>query len=295
MRARNRIKIENEKNRLENYEELRERVKGLQLTDDFFSDKVLADVLACQDVIRVITKEDLTVKSVKTQYSIRNMENRSVILDVLAETCDGQLVNLEIHIQEDEDHLRRVRYHQSSIDVSMLEKSKDFEDIPDLYLIFITRRDFLKNGKGIYIVKRIAQGTDLVLDNGVHEFYVNLEVPAEDEDLRALQEYFKHSERTFEKKAFSNLASRVNLFKEDQKGVESMSGFAEELREEGRMMAIVAQIRKKYHKNYTPDQAAEALEQDKAYVEKVMEMIVEDPEATDYDIAYDLVCKGETK
>lgn len=86
MRARNRIKIENEMNRLENYEGLRERVKGLQLTDDFFSDKVLADVLACQDVIRVITKEDLTVKSVKTQYSIRNMENRSVILDVLAET-----------------------------------------------------------------------------------------------------------------------------------------------------------------------------------------------------------------
>lgn len=302
MRAKNRTEIANKKNRLENYEELRERVKRLQLTDDFFSDKVLADILACQDVIRIITKEDLTVKSVKTQYSIRNMENRSIIVDALAETNDGRLVNLEIHIQEDENHLRRVRYHQSSIDVSMLEKSKEFEEIPDLYLIFITMRDFLKGGKGIYVVERIARGTELVLDNGVHEFYVNLEVPAEDKDLRALQEYFKHSERSYESKSFPNLANRVNLLKEDKKGVDSMSGFAEELRAEGReegraegKTEIVSMVRKKYHKNCTPAQAAEALELDEAYVEKVMKMITENPEATDYDIAFDLVCEKEDK
>lgn len=189
-----------------------------------------------------------------------------------------------------------------SIDVSMLEKSKEFEEIPDLYLIFITMWDFLKGGKGIYVVERIARGTRLVLDNGVHEFYVNLEVPAEDKDLRALQEYFKHSERNYESKSFPNLANRVNLLKEDKKGVESMSGFAEELRAEGReegraegKTEIVSMVRKKYHKNCTPAQAAEALELDEAYVEKVMKMITENPEATDYDIAFDLVCEKEDK
>lgn len=177
----------------------------------------------------------------------------------------------------------------------MLEKSKDFEDIPDLYLIFITRRDFLKNGKGIYIVKRIAQGTNLVLDNGVHEFYVNLEVPAEDEDLRALQEYFKHSERTFENKAFSNLASRVNLLKGNRKGAENMNEFVEKLRTDGRTEEIVALIRKKMQKNWTPARTAELLELDEAYVETIMELIEDDPEATNYDIVIDLAFEEKRK
>ena len=66
-----------------------------------------------------------------------------MVLDVLAEDGNGCLVNVEMHPQEDEDHVRRVRYHLSSLDMSYLEKGTDFESIPEVYLIYITKKDFI--------------------------------------------------------------------------------------------------------------------------------------------------------
>ncbi|MEY8221485.1 PD-(D/E)XK nuclease family transposase [Enterocloster aldenensis] len=88
------------------------------------------------------------VSCFKTQYSIRNVENRSVVLDALAEDEEGRLINVEMHPQEDEDHVRRVRYHLSGIDMSYLEKGNDFEAIPEVYLIYITKKDFIGRNKG---------------------------------------------------------------------------------------------------------------------------------------------------
>ena len=108
----------------------------------------MEDIDACQEVVQILTRKELKIKSVKTQYSIRNVENRSVVLDVLAEDRNGCLVNVEMHPQEDEDHVRRVRYHLSSLDMSYLEKGTDFESIPEVYLIYITKKDFIGRNRG---------------------------------------------------------------------------------------------------------------------------------------------------
>ena len=79
-------------NRMDSYEERRNKVRRFQLTSDIFFCKVLEDKEACQEVIRILLGHpSLVVKDVKTQYSIRNIENRSVVLDVLAEDTDGRM------------------------------------------------------------------------------------------------------------------------------------------------------------------------------------------------------------
>lgn len=83
-------------------------------------------------------------REVKAQYSIRNIENHSVVLDILAEDTRGKLINIEMLIQDDGNHQRRVRYYHSSIDMSYHEKGVPYEALPDIYLIFITKRDFFK-------------------------------------------------------------------------------------------------------------------------------------------------------
>ena len=75
-------------------------------------------------------------REVKAQYSIRNIENHSVVLDILAEDTRGKLINIEMLIQDDGNHQRRVRYYH--------EKGVPYEALPDIYLIFITKRDFFK-------------------------------------------------------------------------------------------------------------------------------------------------------
>ena len=134
----------------------------------------------------------------KAQYSIRNIENHSVVLDILAEDTRGKLINIEMQIQDDGDHQRRVRYYHSSIDMSYHEKGVPYEALPDIYLILITKRDFFKYRSGIYYVERILKDIGATVDNGVHEIYANLECPCDNEQIDELLSYMKHTDSHYQ-------------------------------------------------------------------------------------------------
>lgn len=286
----------NKESKLDNYEEKRRKVSHFQLTSDIFFGKVMEDRLACQEVIRILTGQPLTVKKVTTQYSIRNMENHSVVLDVLAEDEAGRIVNVEMHPKEDEDHVRRVRYHLSSIDMSFLEKGTPFKNVPEVYLIYITEKDFIGENKGINKVERIIKGSEKRLDNGVHELYVNFHGETENDEQQELLSYMVKSESGCNMEAFPNLVKRVNLYKEEKEGIDIMCDIIEREREEGKAEGraegkaeLISLIRKKYQKQNTPEQAAEALELSTEYVKKVMALIAADQDQTDEAIAVHLL------
>lgn len=79
-----------EKAILDSYEQKRERVREFNLTSDLFAGKVFEDIQACQELCRILLQDDSVIlQNVKTQYVIRNMENHSMELDILAEKADG--------------------------------------------------------------------------------------------------------------------------------------------------------------------------------------------------------------
>lgn len=294
--------------RLGSYEERRERVSRFNLTSDIFFCKVMEDQAACEELVWILTKEKMTVKEVKTQYSIRNIENHSVVLDVLAEGEDGRVVNVEIHLQEDEDHVRRVRYYLGSIDVSFLEKGNPFEALPEIYLIYITELDFIGKNQGIYWVERTLKDCGVPLDNGVHEMYVNLQEEAPEQDQKELLRYMKATTLEHETGAFPQLASRVRMLKEKREGVEIMCDVfgdileleKKEAREEGLaegkaegiakgIAKVIAIIRKKHRKLMAPDEIAELLEMEPEYVSQVVTLLESMPGADDLRIADELV------
>ena len=226
-------------NRMDSYEERRNKVRRFQLTSDIFFCKVLEDKEACQEVIRILLGHpSLVVKDVKTQYSIRNIENRSVVLDVLAEDTDGRMVNIEMQVSEDEDHQRRARYYQASMDMSFLEKGCPYEELPELYLIFITEKDFLCQKTGISYIDRVVRGRGTVTDNGVHEVYANLTYGCEDEKIDELLRYMKRSDCDYQTEVFPNVVRKVRYLKEQKEGVEIMCRILEEERNEGIMIGM---------------------------------------------------------
>lgn len=229
--------------RLESYEEKRAKVRQFNLTSDIFFGKVMEDKAACQELIRILTKEKLTVKEVKTQYSIRNVENHSVVLDVLAEDENGKVINVEIHPQEDEDHVKRVRYYLGSIDMSFLEKGCPFENLPEVYLIYITEKDFIGKDLAIYHVDRILRDCEELLDNGVHEIYVNLQADAKEPAQQELLRYIRFSDRAHETPSFPHLADRVYTLKEKKEGVEIMCSIIERERAEGKAEGKIESMR----------------------------------------------------
>lgn len=202
------------------FEQKRELVRSFTMFDDDFFAMVMEDKASCQEALRVLTGiRDLVVKSVKTQYSIRNLGTHSVILDTLAEDSNHKLYNIELQVANRDDHQKRVRYYQSNIDISYLDKGAYYNELPELYLIYMTRFDLFQLGKACYTIDRVISGTDVVVDNGVHELYVNA---ANDDksEVADLMRFFISTKTTEEQ--FPELSKRIRYFKEEQEGVSRM-------------------------------------------------------------------------
>ena len=225
-----------EKSVIETYEEKKKRVSVFHLTSDLFAGKVFEDTGACQELCRILLKNDnVVIKSVKTQYSIRNLENHSVELDILAEDTDGNLISIELQMYKEASPFKRVRYYTSSIDMSILEKGKDYNTLPTVTVLYITKKDFIGDKRGYYEIQRKPDGQDVTmsLDNGLHEKYYNLEYPTEDAKINELFRYFKNSAPFYQTENFPRIVERVKYFKIQKKGVNIMCEIADRIRKEG--------------------------------------------------------------
>ena len=65
---------------------------------------------ACQDLVRIILGKAMRSQRVTSQYDITNLQYRSVVLDILAETAGEEPIHVEFQILDDDDHMQRVRY-----------------------------------------------------------------------------------------------------------------------------------------------------------------------------------------
>ena len=224
------MKSKKEESFLASFEEKQRVVQSLTMFDDEFFSTVMADKDVCEEVLRVLTGiEDLVLKDGKPQYALRNLGSHSVVLDFFGEDSKGQLYNIEVQKNDQGHHPKRVRYYQGLIDTSMLDKGVPYEKLPELYLIYITKFDLFELGKVKYVVHRIIEGTDIRLDDGVHEVYVN--AASKDETLvSALLQFFLETSSSHT--AFPKLSERIQYFKEKREGIEHMSEVVERLIEQ---------------------------------------------------------------
>ncbi len=135
------------------------------LLSDVFMSVVLNDKSACQYVLRIFTGiTDLIVKEVRTQYRISKITSHDAILDVLAEDSTGHLYNLEIQRATTIDHARRTRFYSAMIDSEYLEKGKNYEELPDVYIIYVSETDLWKSGQVTCQVEKYFKNTDISYD-----------------------------------------------------------------------------------------------------------------------------------
>ena len=77
-------------------------LQGFRLLDDDFMSKVFEDKECAQLLLHIILeRSDLVVQEVHGQYSIKNLQGRSVRLDILAVDQEGKHYNIEIQRQDE--------------------------------------------------------------------------------------------------------------------------------------------------------------------------------------------------
>ena len=177
-------------------EERLEEAKGFTLMSDVFMSVALEDIPACQYVVRILmNRPDLVVTSVKTQYTISKITSHDARLDVLAEITavgsDNKLVNIEIQRRNTVDHSRRTRFYGAMIDSEYLQKGAYYNELPEVYIFYISETDIWNGGKVAYEVSKILNGQPY--DDGIHTVYINATVN-DGSAIASLMQYFKSCE-----------------------------------------------------------------------------------------------------
>ncbi len=218
------------------YQQDLERLKSLRYMDDDFMTVCLADNYEGVELILriVLGREDIKIKSIRTQEPLKNLQGRSAILDVHAVDSTHKEFDIEIQRKDAGAGAKRARHNSSLLDAHILKLGDDTEDIPDSYVIFITENDVMKGNQPIYPVERyVTIGENKVLfGDGSHILYVNGKYRGNDEIGKLMHDFSCTNPDDINYEA---LAKKARFFKQDEKGVSIMCKIMEDMRNEAEL------------------------------------------------------------
>ena len=213
-----------------------ERLKSLRYMDDDFMSVCLADNFEGVELILqiVLGREDIKVKSVRTQEPLNNLQGRSAVLDVHAIDSTDKEFDVEIQRSDAGAGAKRARHNSSLLDAHILKPGDDTENIPDSYVIFITENDVMKGNQPIYPVERyVTIGENKVLfGDGSHIIYVNGKYRGNDAIGKLMYDF---SCTNPDDMNYETLAKKARYFKQDEKGVAAMCKIMEDMRNEAEL------------------------------------------------------------
>ena len=210
------------------------RIKALRLIDDDFM-SIFFDGYkeGAQLLLNVfLNRNDIEVSDVRTQKEMKNLEGRSVWLDIYATDGTGNKHDIEIQRDNRGANPKRARYHSSMVDADMLKEGEDFTDLRENYVIFITENDVIGMDEPIYHIDSMIRESNVQFEDGRHIIYVNGAIRNKDTALGKLMHDFYSTDA--KDMFFQELSNRVRQYKETEKGVDTMCEILDEMRNDVR-------------------------------------------------------------
>ena len=204
-----------------------ETAKGLRLIDDALFRLVGANTEVCEEILRtLLDDEELIVLQATPQETMTSL-HREITLDVLCRLADGKIIDIEVQKGEENDDIRRCRFHLSSITANKTPTGTDFKDVPDVIIIYITEYDALGNGKAVTCSEMYQElnGRYIPLNDGAKVYYANTVVNDNTDKSELLELFLKKD--SFDSKKFPKLSRAMKYFKEDEKGVGKVCNLVE--------------------------------------------------------------------
>ena len=213
------------------YERYKGIIKNFTLMSDIFMRNVFKQRECLEYVLQVIMeKQDLKVIDQIIQKDYKNLQGRSAIMDCVARDSEGKQFDVEIQQDNEGASPKRARYHSGLMDMNTLNPGQDFDELPESYVIFITRDDALGYGLPIYHIHRTIEEVSEDFKDEAHIIYVNSKKQDDTELGRLVHDLHCKNAGDMHNKI---LADRVYELKETQKGVEFMCREMEQIYSEG--------------------------------------------------------------
>ena len=144
--------------------------------------------------------------------------------------------NVEVQKEDKDNHAKRVRYNASCITANVSEPGENYENLNDVYIIYISKFDVFNRRRRLYHIERSFRDKreSFSIHDGEHLIYVNaskeVDAEAEDDDVAELMEFFKNSQGQNNK--FRRLTNRVHDLKNNESEVNTMCKLVEDFAKE---------------------------------------------------------------
>ena len=155
------------------YERYKDTLRELTIMSDIFMRNVFKKRECVEYVLRIIMRMDnLHILEQTIQKDYKNLQGRSAIFDCVARDDQNKRYNVEIQQESEGASYKRARYHCGLMDMNTLNPGQDYEDLPESYVIFITRDDVVGKKLPIYHADRVIEETGEKFEDGSHIIYV---------------------------------------------------------------------------------------------------------------------------
>ena len=207
--------------------EIKQLIGSLCMMNNRFMNFMLDDnKKAAQVFLRVILGDDkIKVRNVRIQSFIQNIYGHSSQLDILALDSKGRYFNVEVQRSDEGAPARRARFYSSILDTHFLQPGKLYEELPDIYVIFITENDVLHDNLPLYNIRRRIDENAKCFEDGSRIIYVN----SQRRDNTALGKLMQDLYCTEPKNLhYHEFAERMEFLKYSKEGEEKMTDVIEE-------------------------------------------------------------------
>ena len=132
------------------------RLPQMTLMTDYFFAYFMDNNNECmQEVLQILFQnKQLGVAKVETQKDNKNLGAHGTVFDTSVILDDGNYVNVEIENTKKGASELRLRFYASTQDTHILNPNEKYTDLPQAYNVIITRKDYFKEKKPIYYIRR---------------------------------------------------------------------------------------------------------------------------------------------
>ena len=178
------------------------------------------------------------------------------------------LCNIEIQRSDSDNHLKRARFNAASITVKESEPGMNFENVKDVYIVYISEKDFFKAGLTTYHIDKIIRENGITVEDGLHEIFVNAAVD-DGSNIAELMQCFKQKDLNNLK--FKAVTRRFKELKETEGGLNAMCKIMEDIVKEENEKILkeenIKRIVKMISKSYSKEEVLELAYTEEEYEE----------------------------
>lgn len=264
-------------------------IDQLTIKDNFMFGAVMRNPQKCKALLECIL--DIKIRDIKypeLEKTIdKTIESKSVRLDVYVEDEHNTIYNIEMQATDKKNLPKRTRYYQGMIDLNIIDKGEDYNQLKKSFVIFICDYDEFGLGRHIYTFeKRCKEYPSLVLGDDTTVVVLNTKGYLDDvnDEVKRLLDYIGGGEPQSElAKSLEQEVQNVKSNEDWRREHMTLLMRDKENRAVGETTKLVSLIRDV--KLDDIDIAVKFLKTDKEYILYVKNVIEEHPELDDEEIA----------